>query len=285
MTNQLKQLFIPKLIFLLFLIPLFIGCNGLGYKSLKGEKIKIMTWNLYNFGKSKNEEEIEYIAEKVRNFDVLAIQEVSTSPPGAQAVARLAEALNRKGAKWNYQISPATEGKGTERYAFLWKTNKLKLVGKLWLVSTLKDIIDREPCMARFETKNGHYFLLANFHAVPKYKHPEHEIYLLDNLPDFYPNDELIFAGDFNLSQKNKAFNELKNLSYSPCITNQKTSLKRKVKKRKKLAQEYDNIFFDKKYFYLWNSGVIHFYQDFSTLKQARKISDHIPVWIEIGFK
>jgi hypothetical protein len=42
----------------------------------------------------------------------------------AQAVAKLADELNRK-AKWNYIISDPTVGAyKTERYAFIWKTLK-----------------------------------------------------------------------------------------------------------------------------------------------------------------
>ena len=93
-----------------------------------------------------------------------------------------------------------------------------------------------------------------------------------------------MILGDFNLSQKHEAFQDLKKLNYSPTISNQRTSLKRKVKDSVFLAQEYDNIFFDRQDLELLESGVLHFYKDFGTLKEARKISDHIPVWVKISF-
>jgi deoxyribonuclease-1-like protein len=51
-------------------------------------------------------------------------------------VARLNDALNRKGFKWDYSVSDPTSGDNSykkERYAFLWKTSKIKLIGKAWL--------------------------------------------------------------------------------------------------------------------------------------------------------
>jgi endonuclease/exonuclease/phosphatase family metal-dependent hydrolase len=287
MKYSVKKIAFQKSLSFLFIFLVFVACHGSknkGSKEEKEEELKIVTWNLYNFGRSKDDNEIDFIAEKMRDFDIFAVQEVSKAPSGAQAVARLADALNRKGAKWAYQTSEATDGKGTERYAFLWKTSKVKLVGKLWLVSTLGDKIAREPCMARFETKAKNQLLLANFHAIPKSKHPENEVVLLKKLPEFYPNDKLIILGDFNLSQKHEAFDELKNLNYTSSISNQRTSLKMKVKDSIKLAQEYDNIFFDRQDLEFLESGVIHFYEDFKTLKEARKISDHIPVWVKISF-
>jgi hypothetical protein len=49
--------------------------------------------------------------------------------------ARLADELNRTGSKWDYIISDPTSSSPykTERYAFIWKTNKLKQIGKAWL--------------------------------------------------------------------------------------------------------------------------------------------------------
>ena len=76
-----------------------------------------------------------YIAETAKNYDIIAIQEVVAGYGGAQAVARLADELNRKGTKWDYTISDPTSSSAykTERYAFIWKTSKVKKIGKAWL--------------------------------------------------------------------------------------------------------------------------------------------------------
>ncbi|UZR93398.1 endonuclease/exonuclease/phosphatase family protein [Chondrinema litorale] len=242
---------------------------------------KIITWNLFNFGKSKNAQELEFIAETVRDFDVLAIQEVSTGPAGPQAVARLADILNRKGAKWDYIVSDATSGDGTERYAYIWKTSKVKLKGKPRLSKVLDKKVDREPFLAHFINKNDS-FLLASFHAIPTSKKPETENSLLYLIHKNNVKQNMLFMGDFNQSEKHEAFDNLKKENYLPTITKQKTSLKMKVKNGQKLAKEYDNIFYEKDFFKIQASGIINFADSFRTLKEARKISDHIPIWIEI---
>jgi endonuclease/exonuclease/phosphatase family metal-dependent hydrolase len=33
------------------------------------------------------------------------------------------------------------------------------------------------------------------------------------------------------------------------------------------------------------HSGVVHFYEAFTEISEARKISDHIPVWMEFEVK
>ena len=62
-------------------------------------QVKIVSWNLQNFGKSKSTEEIQFVANTLRNFDVVALQEIVAGYGGAQAVAKLADELNRMGSK------------------------------------------------------------------------------------------------------------------------------------------------------------------------------------------
>ena len=57
---------------------------------------KLLSWNLENFGKSKSAAEISFIANTIKNFDIIAVQEVVAGDGGAQAIARLADDLNRK---------------------------------------------------------------------------------------------------------------------------------------------------------------------------------------------
>ena len=68
-------------------------------------ELTLVSWNIRDFGKTKSAEELDQIAEIVRAADILAIQEVVAGYGGAQAVARLAAILNRKGSKWDYVIS------------------------------------------------------------------------------------------------------------------------------------------------------------------------------------
>lgn len=250
-----------------------------------GNSLKIVTWNLYNIGISKSDEEIEFIAKLLNNYDIVAIQEISTKLSGPRAITKLNEELGRRGGKWDYVISDPTTGAGAERYAYLWRTNKVSVSGRSWLAKPLADKVDREPFMTRFKTKGGKTILLASFHAVPTAKTPAKEIILLDELHDAYRKDHLLIMGDFNLAQSHRAFNDLKKDGYVPVIENQKTSLRMKPKNGDYLAQEYDNIFYETATLQSLRSGVVDFVPKFKDLKTARQISDHLPVWCEITWR
>jgi endonuclease/exonuclease/phosphatase family metal-dependent hydrolase len=65
---------------------------------------KVVSWNIENFGKSKSDSHLNYIAKIISNYDIIAIQEVVAGNGGAQTVAKLAAVLNQKGNKWDYQL-------------------------------------------------------------------------------------------------------------------------------------------------------------------------------------
>ncbi|WP_026706760.1 endonuclease/exonuclease/phosphatase family protein [Flavobacterium frigidarium] len=258
-----------------FTFLLFIICTTVF------SQVKLLSWNIENLGKSKTDAEIAYIAGTIRNFDIVAIQEVVAGYGGAQAVAKLVDALNRKGSQWNYEVSPPTVSSAykTERYAFLWKPSKVKKIGKSWLEIKFQNQIDREPFFATF-SKQGKTFTVVNFHAITKSKQPETEIKYFKFLPQEYPSLNLIFAGDFNCPQSHSVFNPIKKMGYLPSFVNQKTSLKRSCKDGNCLASEFDNIYYLTKKVQKIEAGVLHFYTHFNSLLLARQISDHIPIWL-----
>ncbi len=254
--------------------------------SLVNAQIKLCTWNIENIGSSKSNENLEYIANTIKNFDVVAIQEVVPNDGGAKTIAKLADILNRKDAKWDYVVSNPTTGSKykTERYAYLWKTAKLKKVGEAWLETKYQLEIDREPYYCTFQYKDKN-FTLCNFHAITKKLQPETEIKFFKFLPKQYTEHNLIFLGDFNCPQSHSVFGPLKSMGYKPVFQNQKTSLKKQCIGSDCLASEYDNIFIDTAEVEIINSGVIHFYQDFETTHKTKEISDHIPIWAIIELK
>jgi hypothetical protein len=118
-------------------------------------QLKVFSWNVENLGSSKSNSNINYIAKTIKDYDIVALQEVVAGYGGAQAVAKLADELNRKGEKWDYAISNPTSSSAykAERYAFLWKTSKVRLVNMPWLEKQYGLLIDREPYYATFEYK------------------------------------------------------------------------------------------------------------------------------------
>jgi len=250
------------------------------YPAAAQHTIRFCSWNLQNFGKSKHDTTIAFIAGVLKDFDVVAIQEVVAGPGGAQAVARLHDALNRTGAKWDYVVSDPTSStkSGKERYAFLWKTSRLKKKGLAFLERFYEAEIEREPFLITFESE-GRSFTLVSFHAVPKSKQPETEIKYFKCLPEMYPGYNLIFAGDFNCPESHTVFNPLKSMGYKPALTKQKTTLRQDCIQNDCLASEYDNVFYHPGQVIPVQSGIIPFHKQFGSVRDARRLSDHLPVF------
>lgn len=249
-------------------------------------QVKLLSWNVENLGSSKSENDISFIANTIKDYDIIALQEIVAGDGGAQTVAKLVDELNRKGSKWDYVVSDPTSSSSykVERYAFLWKTSKVMKIGEAWLEKKYNLEIDREPYYCTFQYNNKQ-FTIANFHAITKSKQPETEIKYFKFLPTQYPNLNLLFVGDFNCPQSHTVFNPLKKMGYDCVFINQKTSLKKECHENVCLASEFDNIWYNSTKIGVSNSKVIHFYNTFETLKEAREISDHIPITTEITIK
>ena len=249
------------------------------------QNVSVCSWNLKDFGRSKSEATIKIIANTLKTFDVVALQEVVAGPAGPQAVAQLVDQLNRTGESWSYTVSLPTSGTAysSERYAFIWKTKKVKKIGDAWLEKKYATQIDREPYYARFKVRES-VFTLVNYHAIPKSKQPETEIKYLKFLPDLYPQDNLVFCGDFNLPQSHSVFNPLKKKGYQSALVAQKTSLRQKCIENDCLASEFDNFYFNEQLIKSKSAGILHFYKLFDDLKSARKVSDHVPIYVTFNF-
>jgi len=265
----------------LYLLLSFIFFNVI----VHAQNVSVCSWNLKDFGKSKSDATLGFIVKTVKSFDVIALQEIVAGPGGSQAVAKLVAQLNKTGNQWNCEISNVTSGiNTTERYAFIWKANKVTKVGKSWLDINYNVLIDREPYFSRFKM-NDKTFTLVNFHAIPKAKHPETELKYFQFFPSLYPKDNLIFCGDFNLPQSHSVFTPLKTMGYVSALVKQKTSLRQICINDDCLASEYDNFYFANAKINIKESGIIHFYKFFDSLKLARKVSDHVPIYMTFSLK
>lgn len=171
-------------------------------------QVSVCSWNIMNLGKSKSDSELEVMANAIKSYDIISIQEVVAGYGGAKAVSRLVSILNTKGAKWEYIISnPTTSSNPSsrERYAFIWKPSIVKKIGNCWLDQNYQKEIDREPFMGTFLYK-GKSITLVSFHAVPKKKNPASEIKYFKFFPKLYPKLNLFFLGDFNCPQSHNVF-------------------------------------------------------------------------------
>lgn len=256
------------------------------FTKLTFAQIHLLSWNIENMGSSKSEQDIAFIANTVKDYDIVALQEIVAGDGGAQAVAQLADELNRKGAQWDYVISEPTSSSAykTERYAFLWKPSRVKKIGEAWLEKKYHLLIDREPFYCTFQYQNQQ-LTIANFHAITQSKQPETEIKYFKFLPTQYPNLNLVFVGDFNCPQSHTVFIPLQKMGYQSAFQNQKTSLKKECKNNNCLASEFDNMWYNTNKLSVTNTNAIPFYESFPTLTEAREISDHIPISVQLSFK
>jgi deoxyribonuclease-1-like protein len=265
----------------LVLIFMLLGGGHIGAQTLK-----LVTWNIQYMGGSKSEEAIETMADLLRNADIVAIQEVTAKDPrGVQAIARLADALNRTGAKWDYRTSNPTKGTPhqSERYAYLWKSSRVKLIDRPSLAVSLQDSVRREPFIGRFSTPLGE-IILINFHAVPHDQQPEREIKVVRDLAFDYGDTPVIFMADWNVVDHHTVFNPLKRIGYHFALKGQPTTLKLKCVDQHYKNHAIDNILLPPA-FSIKQAGTCDFVGHCDNLTSARKISDHLPVWVEVARK
>lgn len=247
--------------------------------------ISLVSWNIRDLGGSKDDNEIHQIAQILRGYDIVAIQEVvAKDPKGAQAVARIAEELNRMGSKWDYSISDPTQSPSvykSERYAFLWKTAKVKMINKPYLDSELSTVCDREPYIGLFKPKKETAeFYVINFHSRRFDAYPEEEIRHFIEYPGRLQTDRVIIVGDFNLSEKHKVWDDFYKLGFKNALTDTKTTLKTKCKYGVYRNHAIDNIYMTAA-ITMSQTGSIDIVQNCEQLEMARTLSDHLPVYIE----
>lgn len=199
------------------------------------EIFSLASWNIRDLGRTKNSEEIALIAEVIRDFDIVLIQEiVGKDPAGIQAVAKIIDELNRLGSKWDYSVINPTKSpsaKMSERYGFLWKTSKVSVKGKPYLDSELENLCYREPYTGNFILKGQNKNItLVNYHSRKHEDSPEEEIVHLKNYKERLESDSVIIAGDFNLDEQQPVWNNLYAKGFVNALENTPKTLKTKCK-------------------------------------------------------
>jgi len=256
------------------------------------QDITFVSWNLRDFGQSRDDTEINLIAKELRHADIVAIQEVvAKHPGGAQAVARLADELSRMGASWDYVISDPTGGISPhkrERYAFLWKKSKATLNRETdRLLSELDVKVVREPYIAEFNIK-GQKLTVLNYHACTHTKaNPERlEISAISGWLSSQSYDNVIWAGDMNLVIDDIAFNSILKSGYTSALNGEKTSLKMKCKEGNYLSRAEDNVLYMFSSISYMKSMVLDFISkgDCTDVSWKRtSYSDHMPVELKLN--
>lgn len=252
-------------------------------------QLTLVSWNIQHLGRSKTDEEIWEMAQILRHYDMVAIQEVvAKDPAGAQAVARLADALNRMGFQWDYQVSNPTKSPSvyiSERYAFLWKTSRVAIQNRAFLDSDRENYFYREPYIAAFKPKDvNKTFYVANYHSRKYSDKPQEEIIHLLDYSERWDTPYLLIVGDFNTAETDAVWKPFYKKGYKSALKNVSTTLKVRCQNGVYLHHPIDNIYYTpqvKKH----QANNIDFVGSCDNLEHARGISDHLPIFMEFSLE
>jgi endonuclease/exonuclease/phosphatase family metal-dependent hydrolase len=273
------------------------------------------TWNIQKFGgfhpdwlenprsPKRNLRGLALIAEVIRCFDVIALQEVQRETTALRYVME-----QFLGPHWAVLLTDVSGGdKGnSERLAYLYDTRRVVLsglAGEVVLPPTpdgLPEQFDRTPFIAGFRAAHEHFTLLTahiRYGEIPADRLPElqrfarftaEELRARSRAGQSREEPNLLVLGDFNIDKRqgNPLFDAFveSGLWVPTALQTVKTTAG-------KTAKHYDQIaWFQGDDFGLKPSGragTIDFagavFQDLTTAQVSPRISDHLPLWVEFA--
>jgi deoxyribonuclease-1-like protein len=252
------------------------------------ETLLIASFNIQVLGEDKMNDRwvMERIAEVIRRFDIVAIQEVRAK--NQTLLPTLVNYVNAMGGRYDYLLGPRLgRSNSKEQYAYVYDASRV-ITSKDYSY-TLNDDIDllhREPLIARFVartslTNRPWSFSLVNLHTDPDEAVAEVEAMgsILREIRNYEfaagQEEDVILLGDFNTGPE-----KMRNLQalagMRPLIVNQPTNVME--------TKIYDNILIEP----VANAeftglfGVLSLREFFGiSMNDAAKLSDHNPVWAE----
>ncbi|WP_158497851.1 endonuclease/exonuclease/phosphatase family protein [Pseudoxanthomonas suwonensis] len=273
------------------------------------------TWNLQKFGgfhpawtenpgsPKRNLRCLALIAEVIRGFDVIALQEVQRD---TSALRYLMEHF--LGSHWAVLLTDVTAGdKGnSERLAYLYDTRRVVLSGLSGEIvlplapAGVPEQFDRTPYIAGFRAGQEHFTLLTvhiRYGALPANRLPELQQFahyaareLRERTRTGQSREEpnLLVLGDFNIDRRqgNPLFDAF--VETGLWVPEALQAVRTTTGKR---AKHYDQIaWFQGEDFGLRPSGLagtIDFagavFQELAQTQVSPRISDHLPLWIEFS--
>jgi len=273
-----------------------VGCGELGSlpshstsdtREAAGDTIRVASFNIQVFGVSKlgKPHVMEILADSVRHFDLVAIQEIRAKDQ--TIIPQFVEMINADGSRYDHVLGPRLgRTSSKEQYAFVFNTDTIE-VDRQWIytISDPQDFLHREPLVAAFRARaaapdRAFTFTLINIHTDPD--ETDIELDALDDVfrtvqQDGSGEDDVILLGDLNVDEYH-----LGQLGRLPGIE----ALIRGVPTNTRGNHTYDNIVFDRRFTieYVGRAGVFDLMQQYGlTQDEALEVSDHLPVWAEFS--
>jgi len=270
-------------------MPVTIG--GAAPQGQDGPTIKIASFNIRDFGDTKMRvpRVVALLADVVRKFDVVAIQEISTQ--NTRHMQDFVTYVNQGGAQYDYVVSERLGNSNQkEQYAYVFNTKTIVIDrSSVYTVGDPNNLLSREPHVASFRTNvdpNAAFtFILVNVHTVPEDPALRNE---LDVLAEVYRvvrrssngEDDVIMLGDFNASDRKMAQTRLGMIPGLTCLLGGNTVTNTRQNNL------LDNLLIHTASTseYVGRSGVYNFAQPLNLSQaNAETVSDHFPVWAEFS--
>lgn len=252
-----------------------------------GPSLRIAAYNIQTFGKTKasRREVMVTLAEIVRQFHVVAIQEIRTQDD--YHIPNFVKLINSTGRQYDHITGPRIGNTTvTEQYAFLFDTQVVEAdFQSVYTIGDPDNLLHREPLVASFRTRGVHpdeafTFTLVNIHTDPDAVADE-----IDAMAEVYRvvrrsgrnEDDVIVLGDLNADDRS-----LGRLGSIPGVY----PLIKGVYTNTRQTKLYDNIIIHQPSTteYVGRSGVFDVVRAFNlTEEQALMVSDHFPVWAEFS--
>ena len=247
------------------------------------DTIHVASFNIQVFGtsKSKKPQVMEILADVVRRFDVVAIQELRSKDQ--TVVPKFVDLINANGRHYDYLVGPRLgRSSSKEQYVFLFDAARIEPIpNSIYTIDDPQDLLHREPFVASFRvrglpTEEAFSFTLVNIHTDPDETDTE-----LDALDDVFravrqiggAEDDVILLGDLNVDERHLGeLGRLPNIGWTGA--GQTTNTPRN--------KSYDNIVFDRTATveFTGTAGVFDLIDEYQiTEEQALDVSDHMPVW------
>lgn len=238
------------------------------------------------------------MAEEMRDFDVIGLQEVVT----LEGVKNFAEALTEEtGSEWDYRISATSAGENNHFIGFMWNTDQVYNISDepIPFTVTYEDGFEfyRPPWAMTF--KAGEFdFTYVVWHAIHtaaadtgEFNTKREEAEKLVDVYNFYQGldeneQDIIIGADFNNYLDNGDYRDLYNIDGFTTAIN--PTIKTLVKEGG-LEKPYDNILIsDYTTEFTGNAGVLavvdgYLGQPSDFINYNISFSDHLPVWIEVS--
>ncbi len=251
--------------------------------------IRIASFNLDNFDRKKSQspETLQCLASIMRAFDVVAVQEVRSLEP--HVVPRLVDAINGPAGDFDFVVGPHVgRFELREQFAFIYNRRRVELHrSELYTIQDPDDLIHSEPLVGWFRVRGvdpsaAFTFTLVNMRTDETEGETERENGLIRSILDNVRNDQrgeddVILLGDFQVP-----VSELKQSANLPSAV---FVIAETPTDPGQTAQR-DNIILDPiaTVEFTGRCGVVDFLRQMNlTLQQARRISNHLPVWAEFS--